>query len=80
VHKKSYWSGDYFDERDRTAVERRLIGRLHKLGYDVNIQPAALSLIFIFREAQLNHIRFTRLADNPPLQHQDAEPQSNQAR
>jgi len=33
--------GNYFDERDRTAVERRLIGRLHKLGYDVTIQPAA---------------------------------------
>ena len=31
--------GNYFDERDRTSVERRLIRRLQKLGYDVTIQP-----------------------------------------
>jgi transposase len=29
----------YFDRRDRTAVERRLIGRLESLGYKVTIEP-----------------------------------------
>ncbi len=29
----------YFDERDRTAVERRLVGRLECLGYKVTIEP-----------------------------------------
>lgn len=33
--------GNYFDDRDRTAVERRLVGRLQKLGFDVTIQPTA---------------------------------------
>jgi transposase len=30
----------YFDERDRQAVERRLVKRLQALGYDVSLQPA----------------------------------------
>lgn len=33
--------GSYFDERDRHAVERRLVGRLQGLGYAVTLQPAA---------------------------------------
>jgi transposase len=31
----------YFDERDRRAVERRLVGRLEGLGYKVSLEPAA---------------------------------------
>ena len=31
----------YFDERDRHAVERRLIARLESLGYAVSLDPAA---------------------------------------
>lgn len=30
---------NYFDERDRQAVERRLVRRLEQLGYQVNLQP-----------------------------------------
>jgi transposase len=33
--------GNFFDERDRHAVERRLVGRLEGLGYTVTLQPAA---------------------------------------
>jgi transposase len=33
--------GNYFDERDRLAVEKRLVGRLRKLGYEVALQPSA---------------------------------------
>jgi len=31
--------GTYFDERDRTAVEHRLIRRLEKLGLKVSVEP-----------------------------------------
>jgi transposase len=31
----------YFDERDRTNVERRLVRRLERLGYKVALEPAA---------------------------------------
>jgi hypothetical protein len=31
----------YFDERDRQAVERRLVKRLQALGYEVSLQPTA---------------------------------------
>jgi hypothetical protein len=31
----------YFDERDRDAVRRRLVGRLEKLGYKVTAEPIA---------------------------------------
>jgi transposase len=31
----------YFDERDRRAVERRLVHRLEGLGYTVSLQSAA---------------------------------------
>jgi transposase len=31
---------DYFDERDRQAVERRLTRRLERLGYTVTLEPA----------------------------------------
>jgi transposase len=31
--------GTYFDQRDRAAVERRLVRRLEELGYDVSLQP-----------------------------------------
>ncbi len=34
---------NYFDERDRTAVQRRCVKRLEKLGYSVQLQPAALA-------------------------------------
>ena len=30
----------YFDERDRQRVERRMVGRLERLGYVVSLQPA----------------------------------------
>jgi transposase len=33
--------GNYFDERDRQAVERRLVHRLEGLGYTVSLTPAA---------------------------------------
>ena len=32
---------NYFDERDRQAVERRLVHRLEGLGYTVSLTPAA---------------------------------------
>jgi transposase len=32
--------GRYFDERDRQAVQRRLVNRLKALGYEVTLQPA----------------------------------------
>jgi transposase len=35
--------GNYFDERDKQAVTRRLVQRLEQLGYDVNLQPATLA-------------------------------------
>src|SRR5712692_1004090 len=35
--------GNYFDERDKQAVTRRLVQRLQKLGYDVSLQPAAIA-------------------------------------
>ena len=31
----------YFDERDRHAVERRLVHRLEALGHKVTLEPAA---------------------------------------
>ena len=31
--------GNYFDERDRWQVERRLVRRLEGLGYTVCLQP-----------------------------------------
>lgn len=33
--------GNYFDERDRQATEKRLVQRLEKLGYRVELQPAS---------------------------------------
>ena len=33
--------GHYFDERDRQAVERRLVQRLEALGHKVTLAPAA---------------------------------------
>jgi transposase len=33
--------GNYFDERDRQATQRRLVHRLEKLGFQVSLQPAA---------------------------------------
>jgi transposase len=32
---------DYFDERERNAVERRLVGRLQRLGYHVTLEPVS---------------------------------------
>ncbi len=29
----------YFDQRDRRAIERRLVVRLERLGFDVSITP-----------------------------------------
>ena len=31
--------GNYFDERDRQAVEKRLVRRLEHLGYQVSLYP-----------------------------------------
>jgi hypothetical protein len=31
--------GNYFDERERQAVEHRLVHRLEHLGYQVTLQP-----------------------------------------
>ena len=31
----------YFDDRDRHAVERRLVQRLESLGYKVSLDPVA---------------------------------------
>jgi hypothetical protein len=36
--------GNYFDEQDRQAIEKRLVRRLEKLGYEVSLKspsPAA---------------------------------------
>ena len=36
--------GNYFDEQDRRAIEKRLVRRLEKLGYEVSltsVSPAA---------------------------------------
>jgi hypothetical protein len=33
--------GNYFDQADRQAVQRRLVHRLEKLGYDVALTPAS---------------------------------------
>lgn len=33
--------GNYFDERDRRQVERRLVKRLEALGFAVTLEPAA---------------------------------------
>jgi transposase len=33
--------GTYFDERDRQAVQKRLVRRLERLGYQVDLQPLA---------------------------------------
>lgn len=35
--------GNFFDERDRQAVEKRLVRRLERLGYQVDLQPAPLA-------------------------------------
>src|SRR5882762_2919052 len=32
---------NFFDQRERQAVEKRLVQRLEKLGYDVSLQPVA---------------------------------------
>ena len=32
---------DYFDERDRNAVEHRLVNQLKGFGYEVTLQPPA---------------------------------------
>jgi transposase len=33
--------GNYFDERDRQAVQKRLVKRLERMGYQVELQPLA---------------------------------------
>ena len=33
--------GNYFDEFDRNAVQKRLVHRLEKLGYEVKLGPAS---------------------------------------
>jgi transposase len=40
-HQKSYedLGSNYFDERDRQQTEKRLVRRLEKLGYQVQLQP-----------------------------------------
>lgn len=41
--QKSYeeLGGNYFDERERRDIEKRLVRRLEKLGYQVELQPAS---------------------------------------
>ncbi len=34
---------NYFDERERQEMERRLIRRLERLGYEVVLHPTALA-------------------------------------
>ena len=34
---------NYFDERERQDVERRLVRRLQRLGYDVVLHPASVA-------------------------------------
>jgi hypothetical protein len=36
--------GDYFDQRQRTAVQARLVRRLEKLGLKVTIEPLVPSV------------------------------------
>jgi hypothetical protein len=33
---------NYFDERDQRVVQRRLVQRLERLGYNVTLQPAPM--------------------------------------
>jgi transposase len=33
--------GNYFDERDRQAVQKQLVRRLEQLGYDVTLAPTS---------------------------------------
>jgi transposase len=33
--------GNYFDERERQAIQKQLVRRLEKLGYDVTLAPTA---------------------------------------
>ena len=42
THETEYQDlgAQYFDERDRTTVERRLVRRLEQLGYTVSLEPA----------------------------------------
>jgi transposase len=41
---------NYFDERDRQAVQRRLVRRLEQLGYQVTVQPAPAPPELVFSE------------------------------
>jgi len=43
LQQKSYeeLGGNYFDERERRATEKRLVRRLEKLGYQVELQPVS---------------------------------------
>ena len=43
LQHKSYeeLGGNYFDERERQATEKRLVRRLEKLGYQVELQPVS---------------------------------------
>jgi transposase len=34
-------AANYFDDHDRQPVEKRLVGRLPNLGYDLALQPSA---------------------------------------
>ncbi len=45
THQTTYQDlgANYFDERDRQAVERRLVRRLEGLGYEVTLKPIALA-------------------------------------
>jgi transposase len=42
-HEYSDLGANYFDERDRSAVQRRCVKRLEKLGYCVHLQPTVLA-------------------------------------
>ena len=43
LHEKAEYKelgGNYFDEQNRQSIEKRLVHRLEKLGYQVELQPA----------------------------------------
>ena len=40
--------GNYFDERNRQAIEKRLVRRLEKLGYEVSVKPDVSAAYVLF--------------------------------
>ena len=44
--KKDYeeLGGNYFDDRDQQAIQKRLVRRLEKLGYQVTLEPTSRAM------------------------------------